>query len=243
MLLQSPPSVNSLAGQNRLADLRWFADFETQAILHAVSALQNSRRVDPQALASVVAKAQFLQNKANTTMDAAVIAACVRELHEARKQLETSVEALNVAQSYQAPRQGGMGSPPTLDELEIIRSNNRAALGLGAPLDFPVGNLFGQTVNKVTLKTSVTPEMSYAPGAPGQPAQVTNETGGPGEFVLKFLQPDLEIETPAGTVSVAPYGKPEQNYFWPAAVVSLLAGGALAYFAWVGFKTTMRRSK
>lgn len=172
---------------------------------------------------------------ANTT-DAGTLAACAMKLHEARTTRGAGSE---------------WNTQEALDEIaqrEMVATTQSAANGMGAPIPFDLGgaasSLFGQTVQKVTIKTNVTPEMSYEAGAPGEPPIVTNETGGPGEFLLKKVQPKIEMETPMGRVDMAPYGEPQSGkWFWPVAIASVVVGGAGLYFLIRGIHATFWRRK
>lgn len=115
------------------------------------------------------------------------------------------------------------------DESSTSGMGDMAAVNFGAITN----NLFNAAVKEVKIKTQVTPEMTYAPGAPGEPAKVESD-GGPGEFILKLMKPKVEIDTPAGKVEMAPYGEPTENYFWPFAAALGVGAAGLAWLAWRG---------
>jgi len=131
------------------------------------------------------------------------------------------------------PERGLSGYGDSVEEaLETARRENRAKLGLAGAGDVMTalsGNLVTKAVQKVTLRTSITPEMTYTPGVnPGDPAKVEGSTFG--KVAMEFLKPELEIQTPAGAVRMAPNGRPLFNYFPLVAGAVILVGGAAAYF-------------
>lgn len=186
----------------------------------------------------------------DATDDSVTAAACVKELEQARAEVDSMLGQTPRRKVGPRPMQqvvgaAGMGAAPEGDELEAIRAANRASLGMGAPISASAAdiasNLFNATVRGVTLRTTVTPEMRYAPGAPGQPAQVENASGGAGEFILGLLKPEVDIETPGGSVTLAPYGKPESNYFWPMVGIVVVGFATVGYFALEGVKSKVKR--
>jgi len=134
------------------------------------------------------------------------------------------------------PASGLAGFGGSLEEaLATARQQNREELGLagmGAAPDVSSllsGNLITKAVQKVTLRTSITPEMSYAPGSsPGDPAKVEGSSFG--KIAMSFIKPELEIQTPAGTVYMAPNGRPSFNYFPFVAAGFIVLGVGSAYF-------------
>lgn len=131
------------------------------------------------------------------------------------------------------PEQGLSGYGNSVEEsLETARRENRASLGLAGTADVVAalgGNLVTKAVQKVTLRTAITPEMTYTPGAnPGDPAKVEGSTFG--KVAMEFLKPELEIQTPAGAVRMAPNGRPLFNYFPLVAGAVVVVVGVTSYF-------------
>ena len=113
------------------------------------------------------------------------------------------------------------GGPPSRETLQRMRASARRELGL-AGMGAGVPEIFSSGVRRVRIRTQVTPDFEYVPGAPGEPGTVTQGSGG-GAALMQVVKPEIQVETVAGTVSTAPYGKPTANYF-PLVV----AGAALA---------------
>lgn len=80
-------------------------------------------------------------------------------------------------------------------------------------------------IQGVTFRSTITPDFAYDPWAPSQPSP-------PGSFnVMGFVRPAIDIMTPAGPITIAPYGDPADapNY----GMVALLGTAAMV----VGFFT------
>lgn len=217
--------------------------------VHAARIRMAIQNADEDARETIEGRILVVLSILDATEDPIVAAAAVKELEQARSEVDamlaqTPRRRVTAPKMSQVVGAAGMGGAPEGDELEAIRARNRANLGMGAPISFgdAASNLFNATVRGVTLKTTVTPEMRYAPGAPGQPAQVQNASGGAGEVILSFLKPEVDIELPGGqTVTMAPYGKPESNYFWPFVAVVIVGLATVGYFAAEGVKSKVRR--
>ncbi len=147
---------------------------------HAARIRMAVQNVDENARAVIEGRCAIVLTILDQTSDPVMAAAAVKELEQAPSEVDRMLSQVP-KRTVKAPKMSqvvgtaGMGSPPEGDELEQIRSQNRAALGMGAPFSAAgiAQNFLGAAVKGVTLKTTVTPEMRYDPGLPGQPAQVT----------------------------------------------------------------------
>lgn len=123
-----------------------------------------------------------------------------------------------------------------LSGLGALDVSGAANLIMGA-----TGNLITGAVRKVTIKTQIAPTVSYTPGAPGEPARAQSEGFG-AEAVLALIKPEIEMETPAGVVRMAPYGTPSPGkWFWPVVGAFLLGSTVLVTLAARGVVSIMRR--
>ncbi len=102
-------------------------------------------------------------------------------------------------------------------------------------------DLLLQAVGPVTIRSQLTPEITYAPGQNGGPP-TEQSSGGPGEILLQLLKPEIEWKSPLGVTSMAPYGKPTANYFPEVAGVFVVVTGVLAWLAYRGLRDVTRRA-
>lgn len=116
------------------------------------------------------------------------------------------------------------------------------------------GNAARSSVRAVTIRSRLSPEARFTGSEVFGPGTlISPDTGlpsAPGEFgvpslprpfefseaILRFAKPEIEIDTAVGRFSVAPYGRPEANYFWPVVIVGGAALGALAVLAVRGLR-------
>jgi hypothetical protein len=120
----------------------------------------------------------------------------------------------------------GMGADPFSSVVSAVKG--------GVP------NLVTGAVQKVVIKSQITPDVAYVPGAPGEPAKIERKPGffaGLGEQILKLAKFSAEIQTPAGTVTMEPYGKPTENYVPVVAVVGAVGAGVVGWLMWRGAKS------
>lgn len=100
-------------------------------------------------------------------------------------------------------------------------------------------------VRNVTVRSNVTPDVEVDPfapapepgpgGAPG--SQVSSAGGGIGGLLLGLLQPAVYLDTPAGTIPVEPWGKPDNTRAVLVGVAATAATAGLLWLAWRGLKT------
>lgn len=165
----------------------------------------------PEEARAVMARTNSVSASLNS-QNAAEVGAAVLELAEARFQLEQIADKL---------------------------TQKRVDVGL-AGMSGVTDSLFSSAVKQVTIKSTMTPDITYTPGPNGQATKTTG--GGPGEWILAALKPSFEVQTPAGPLKVAPYGEPTENYFWP--VVAGLGALALGtgFFTVKGVKASLGSS-
>lgn len=91
----------------------------------------------------------------------------------------------------------------------------------------------GAAVQSITFRSQVSPPISVNPFSPTPPAPP-----GPNPL-MSLIRPAIDVQTAAGTMTIAPYGAPSANYFpW------LVAGLALAALGGIALVTAIaRRSK
>jgi len=110
----------------------------------------------------------------------------------------------------------------------------RARRGIGASPDFAsvvsagVRNMAAGSVRSVVLRSNLSPDVELT-----SPAEVAGPAGGGvrrqggfSEAILALMKPEVEIDTVAGRISIAPWGPPTTNLFWPLVILS--AAGAVA---------------
>jgi len=136
----------------------------------------------------------------------------------------------------------------------ISHSLGRGAGDIASALSRSLGSAARSSVRAVTIRSRLSPAATFTgtevfgPGTLISPD--TGQPSAPGEFgipalprpfafseaLLRFAKPEIEIETAVGRFSVAPYGRPEANYFWPVVIVGGAALGALFVLAARGLK-------
>ena len=79
------------------------------------------------------------------------------------------------------------------------------------------------SIRGVTLRSNLSPDVALS-----SPLEVAGPAGGGvrrrggfSEALLAFAKPEIEIETLAGRVTVAPWGPPTMNLFWPLVVLGV----------------------
>ena len=101
------------------------------------------------------------------------------------------------------------------------------------------GSLVNAAVKKITIRSQLTPEVSFVPGGAGQPDRIEKQPGF-GAWLLNLLKLSVEVETPAGVVTSEPYGKPTANYFVPATVVAVAGAVTVGWLTYRGVKSLVR---
>lgn len=93
--------------------------------------------------------------------------------------------------------------------------------------DLNAAGLVGLAFNQVTVRTGITPDITFpisASGAP--PSQATQE-------LLNQLQPTVLLSGPGGSYVLAPYGQAQGTQSWWPLV--LLGVGGLGFVGWALF--------
>ena len=119
--------------------------------------------------------------------------------------------------------------------LRIVR-NQGALRGLGeSELSRVVGSLTKgarSTVQSVTIRSNVSPDIYLSSlEAVGPSGGGVRRQGGFSEAMMAALKPEIEMETVAGRVRLAPWGPPTTNLFWPIVIVGTAGLGALVILA------------
>jgi hypothetical protein len=190
-----------------------------------------------QALSAIAVQGRAAVEIAKHTKRRAVVLAVIAELRDTRNALSTQGVRGDDQVGY--PGDGPWDLPPTglggypqgdgpwddksygigddLDEkIAQARDYNRREMGLagdeaqehlgaGLPLD-----LVSQAVRKITIRSTITPDVIYVPG---QPPQAKGAGSGALPAFGPFVRPEIEVDTPGGVVTAAPYGHPKANYF------------------------------
>lgn len=89
----------------------------------------------------------------------------------------------------------------------------------------------GGAVRSITIRSNISPDITIDPRAydeNGQPLPGQQRSGQFAEALLKFSKLEIDVDTPAGMIRVAPYGRPETNIFWPVVILGVCGGVALA---------------
>lgn len=102
----------------------------------------------------------------------------------------------------------------------------RKHLYLGQSPTDVVNSLINNSNTEIIIKSQVTPEIriNLANLMAGKKKEETFESSG-GNVALRVIKPEVIVKSLGTERSVAPYGKPEQNYL--AIVIATLAGSAL----------------
>lgn len=107
---------------------------------------------------------------------------------------------------------------------------------LDTALNFGEDALRG-SIKRITVRSRLndnwTVNMPFAKGPPPAPGTRSKSGAITPSAVLKFVQPAVYVEHPAGTLTWAPYGEPASAdlYEWGIAGAALV-GGLAAYGAW-----------
>jgi hypothetical protein len=98
-----------------------------------------------------------------------------------------------------------------------------SSYGLHGPLN-PIRRALGGAVSRqvrsVRFSSQISPTVSIDPNQqrPRTAAQAARSGGG--ESLLRFIRPTMELETTFGPVTIAPWGRPRGNYFWPVVILA-----------------------
>lgn len=105
-----------------------------------------------------------------------------------------------------------------------------------------VGDTVASSVSRVVIRSNLSPDIVLDPRElgptgtlPGRdgvaPGEGYRRQGGIAESLLAFVRPEIEIDTIAGQVRVAPWGPPTTNLFWPLAIVGATGLAVLTILA------------
>lgn len=85
-------------------------------------------------------------------------------------------------------------------------------------------------VRGVKFRSQISPEVTYDPWGPTPPPTQR----GIGVQIMRVIRPEVTVETPAGPVTVAPYGPPTRNYL-PLVVAGVVVGvvGVVTVIGWI----------
>jgi len=106
-----------------------------------------------------------------------------------------------------------------------------------------------KSVKSVTIRSAISPEVTFTgaeifgPGTLIDPR--TGKPASPGQFgvtlpgrawraseaFMRLIKPEVEVDTPTGRITVAPYGRAQTNWFWPLAIVGTAGAVALTVLA------------
>ena len=108
-----------------------------------------------------------------------------------------------------------------------------AVYGLGSTAtDFTAGLRTAAmgSVRGVTLRSNLSPEVRLT-----NPLEVAGPSGGGvrrrggvSEALLAIMKPEVEIDTAAGMLRIAPWGQPTMNLFWPIVILGAASVISLA---------------
>ncbi len=100
----------------------------------------------------------------------------------------------------------------------------------------------------VTIRSNVSPDIvldsmeAQGPFVTQQGVVVgARRAGGLTEAFLSFVRPEIELDTMAGRIRVAPWGAPTANMFWPILIISGAGMTALGILALRGLKAGRRK--
>lgn len=79
------------------------------------------------------------------------------------------------------------------------------------------------SVRNVTFRSQISPDFTYDPNEPIPPGR-----GGFGQVLMSIVKPEVDVDTAAGRITMAPWGRPTLPLFPLAVGVVLLGGAAVA---------------
>lgn len=102
-------------------------------------------------------------------------------------------------------------------------------------------------VRSVTIRSNISPDITLDPRAYAVDPRTGRPMGGERrgvftEALLRFAKPEIEVETAAGRIRVAPYGAPTTNLFWPVVIFGAMGGIALGILAVKQMRKNRRRA-
>ncbi len=103
----------------------------------------------------------------------------------------------------------------------------------------PLSMLPQGVIRRVTVKSSLTPAVSFDPNA-ADPGDRSPSGEGPVGFLLGFLRPAAYVETAAGEITVEPYGPPFDLGPLTVVISGVLMLGT-AYVVYRGIKAILGR--
>lgn len=102
-------------------------------------------------------------------------------------------------------------------------------------------NLARAAIRRVTVRSSITPELTVDPFAPaGSQAQ---GGGGLGDLLLRAVAPTVELDTAAGPVTVAPWGQPRPVVGLALAAVTIAGAATIGWLVLRGITAPRARRR
>lgn len=100
---------------------------------------------------------------------------------------------------------------------------SQLGLGNAGGIGTALRTVAGQQVRSITFASQVSPTVVVDPHqqSPRTPAQAAQAGGG--EALLRFIKPAMRLDTSFGPMTIAPWGEPRANYFWPIVILGGLA--------------------
>lgn len=93
-------------------------------------------------------------------------------------------------------------------------------------------DLLQGTIKAVRVRSQLTPSFRYDPWAPSEGPPAEGES-----WLMSIVKPEIVVETAAGDVPLAPWGRPERDYSLVALVaLGLVVVGAVTAIGWVARK-------
>ena len=102
-------------------------------------------------------------------------------------------------------------------------------------------------VQSVTVRSQITPDVSYDPWAvqeaaeaAGQPeaAEAPAEVAGGSSWIMRVIKPEVVVHTAGGPIAIAPYGRPTTDVTGLVALAAIVAAiGVVAAIVWISRAT------
>ncbi len=94
-------------------------------------------------------------------------------------------------------------------------------------------SLAKNSVRRVVLRSNLSPDIVLDPR---EASGSVKRKGAFSEALLAFAKPEIELDTVAGRIRVAPWGPPTTNLFWPLTIIGVAGVSALAILAVKGMR-------